>query len=85
MTVHMTIEIDEADEAQLRAIAKYEHLSPEELVKKALAERLAYDRWFRAAVQEGRASAARGELYDQDEVFAELYAGMDKAAAASSE
>ena len=51
----------------------------------AVAERLAYDRWFRAAVQEGRASAARGELYDQDEVFAELYAGMDKAAAASSE
>lgn len=81
MGMHVTIELDEADEAQLRAIAEHEQLSPEEVLKSALAERLAYDRWFRAAVQEGRASAERGELYDQEEVFAELYASLDRASA----
>ena len=85
MGMHMIIELDEADEAQLRALAEHENLSPEDVVKKALAERLAYDRWFRAAVREGRASAARGELYDHEEVFADIYARMNNASAAASE
>lgn len=85
MTVHMMIELNEADEAQLRAIADYEQVSPEQVVKKVLSERLEYDRWFRAAVAEGRASATRGEVYDHDDVFTELYARIERETASSAE
>lgn len=85
MTVHVTIELDEAVNDRLRTLADRKKVSPEELVRDVLAEHLDYDRWFRAAVEEGRASAARGELHDQEEVFAELYARMEKAPTASAE
>jgi len=70
MTVHMTIELNEADDAQLRAIAEHEELSPEDLVKKLLAERLEYDRSYRDAVQRGMDDFAAGRFFTHEEVVA---------------
>lgn len=68
--MHMTIELEEAEEAQLRAIADHEKLSPEELVRKVLAERLEYDRGFREAVQKGMDDISAGRFFTHDEVLA---------------
>lgn len=81
MTVNVTIELDEAEEAQLQALADAGSTSREEIAKRLLAERLDYDRWFRAQVQEGIEAADRGELMDHDEVFAQLYERMAQDAA----
>lgn len=72
MTVHRTIQLEDAVDAQLRALADAKNVAPEQVAQDLLANQLDYDRWFRAAVQEGIASADRGELIDHDEVFDDL-------------
>ena len=71
MTKHIRIEITEAQESQLAAMAEHEAKSVDRLVADLLQRSLAYDAWFRAQVQEGIDSADRGELTSHEVVVAE--------------
>jgi predicted transcriptional regulator len=70
MTVHMTIELSEADEAQLKALAEFESVSAEEALSKIVSERLNYDAWFRAEVQKGLDAFKAGDVLTHEEVMA---------------
>ncbi len=83
MTVHVTIELDDEEGAQLQALAELGAMSREDVAKQLLAERLDYDRWFRARVREGIEAADRGELIDHEEVLARSAARREKLLAQS--
>ncbi len=70
MTVHMTIELDDAVNERLQAVAEASAKSPEEVLKGIVAEGVDYKAWFIASVKEGFAAADRGELIDHEEVVA---------------
>jgi predicted transcriptional regulator len=69
MTIHIALELDEAQKAELERIARHEDITFDALMTRLAKERLEYDAWFRAEVEKGIDSAARGELLDHDEVF----------------
>jgi predicted transcriptional regulator len=55
-------------EARLRQVATRTGKEPAQLVEEAVDRMLEYDTRFNEAVEEGRASARRGDLLEQDEV-----------------
>jgi predicted transcriptional regulator len=64
MEVHLPAE----EEARLRQVAIRTGKDAAQLVEEAVDRMLEYDTRFIEAVEEGRASARRGELLDHDEV-----------------
>jgi predicted transcriptional regulator len=55
-------------EARLNEVAVRTGKNPEQIVEEAVDRMLEYDERFVAAVEEGRASARRGDLQEHDEV-----------------
>jgi len=74
MTVHLSIELDEAEKSEMDRIARHENISPEALVKSLTTQRLEYDRWIRAQVQRGIDSIDRGAGLPHAEVVAQMRA-----------
>jgi predicted transcriptional regulator len=64
----MEVHLAENQEAQLNELAAKTGRGTEELVQKAVARMLEYDTRFIEAVDEGRASARRGDLFEHDDV-----------------
>ncbi len=64
MEVHLSAE----KEARLREVATRTGKDAGQLVEEAVDRMLEYDVRFSAAVEEGRASARRGELLEHDDV-----------------
>jgi predicted transcriptional regulator len=64
MTVHISVPLDEAQKAQLEAIAEASQESVGDLAARAVAEFLEEDAAFRAAVEVGVAAARAGEVDD---------------------
>jgi predicted transcriptional regulator len=69
MTIHVSLELDEAQRAELERIARHEDITFDALMTRLAKQRLEYDAWFRAEVQKGIDSVARGEVLDHEEVF----------------
>lgn len=55
-------------EARLQQVATRTGKDPAQLIEEAVDRMLEYDARFNEAVEEGRASARRGDLLEQDEV-----------------
>ena len=70
MSVHMTIELEETEEARLRALADHQNVSLEDFVKQVVSERLNDDRSFHEAVQRGMEDVAAGRVFTHEEVMA---------------
>ena len=68
MEVHLSTE----KQARLQEIATRAGKSTEQLVEEAVDRMLEYDERFVAAVEAGRESARRGELFDHDDVVARI-------------
>jgi predicted transcriptional regulator len=64
----MEVHLAQNQEAQLNELAARTGRGTEELVQKAVARMLEYDTRFIEAVDEGRASARRGDLLEHDDV-----------------
>jgi predicted transcriptional regulator len=64
----MEVHLAQNQEAQLNELAIKTGRGTEELVQRAVARMLEYDTRFIEAVEEGRASARRGDLLEHDEV-----------------
>ena len=71
MTVHVTIEMDEAVKAKLDALADSRRLRVDEIIAYAVTEMAADNDAFLAAVDEGLASLDRGEGIPHEEVVAD--------------
>lgn len=71
MTVHVTIEMDEAVKAKLDALAGSRQAPIDEIVAQAVSEMAAEDAAFLAAVDAGLASLDAGEGIPHEEVVAE--------------
>ncbi len=70
MTVHFTPTPDQ--EAKLKRAAARTGRNTAELVAEAVARYLDHEEWFSQAVEQGRASARRGELLEHDDVVARI-------------
>ena len=70
MTVHMTIELDEAEHARLEELAAYHRVSVTRLMKESAERILAEDRAFLAAIQKGRDDVKAGRVFTHEEVEA---------------
>ena len=70
MTVHVDVELTEAQKQQLEAIARREDVPLGELIAKLVQSRLDYDAWLRRKVQDGVDAIARGEFLAHEEVVA---------------
>jgi predicted transcriptional regulator len=70
MTKHITVELSDAQKAQLDEIARHEDMPPEALIVDLVKARLDYEERFRAAVEEGLAQVERGETLSHEEVVA---------------
>ena len=68
----MEVHLPQAQEAQLNELAQKTGRGTEELVQQAVARMLEYDTRFIEAVEEGRASARRGDLLEHDEVVGRI-------------
>jgi predicted transcriptional regulator len=64
----MEVHLAEDQKAQLSELAVKTGRGADELVQEAIGRMLEYDSRFLDAVEEGRASARRGELLEHDEV-----------------
>jgi predicted transcriptional regulator len=64
----MEVHLAENQEAQLNELAVRTGRGTDELLQRAVARMLEYDTRFIEAVEEGRASARRGDLLEHDEV-----------------
>ena len=64
MEVHFTSE----QQARLHQVATRTGKNPEQLVREGLDRMLDYDENFRAAIEEGRTAARRGDLVDHEQV-----------------
>ena len=69
MTVHRTIQLDEALDARLQSLADAANVSAEDMALRVLTERLDYDRWFIAEVQKGIDEVKAGRFYTHEEVM----------------
>jgi predicted transcriptional regulator len=65
-----TIELPDELRAQAEALAATTGRSLAEVLTEAVAQGLAYDRWFRAEVEEGLRSTAEGRFASPEEVEA---------------
>lgn len=65
-TVHITKTLAK----RLEKVAAQSRRKPEAIIKVALENQLEYEEWFLKAVDEGIASADRGEFCTTEEVFA---------------
>ena len=72
MTVHLSVPLDEEQKARLDAIAEARHETTAELATRALTEYLEFEAAFVAAVEEGRADARAGYVYDFADVASDL-------------
>jgi predicted transcriptional regulator len=63
-----TIELPDELRAQAEALAATTGRSLAEVLTEAVAQGLAYDRWFRAEVEEGLRSTAEGRFASPEEV-----------------
>lgn len=70
MTVHVDVELTEAQKQQLEAIARHEDVALGELIAKLVQSRLDYDAWVRRKVQDGIDAIERGEFLTQEDVEA---------------
>lgn len=70
MTVHMSIELDDAEHARLEELAAYHGVSVKKLVKESAERLLAEDRAFLAAIQKGRDDVKAGRVFTHEEVVA---------------
>jgi len=68
----MTIQLSETQERKLAEISAANGVAVDELAGQAIDHFLAYRTDFEAAVREGRAAAARGELFEHEEVVARI-------------
>ena len=68
MTRHVTVELTEAQAAVLDFEAAREAKPVEAIVVELIQNRVDYDTWFRAAVQNGIDAADRRELVPHEEV-----------------
>jgi predicted transcriptional regulator len=64
----MEVNLSPDKEARLRQLAKRTGKDAAQVVEEAVDRMLEYDEHFLAAVEEGRASARRGDLLEHDEV-----------------
>jgi len=64
----MEVNLSPDKEARLRQLANRTGKDAEQVVEEAVDRMLEYDEHFLAAVEEGRASARRGDLLEHDEV-----------------
>ena len=69
MTVHMTIELDDSEEARVRALAEARAVSPEDVLRRMISERLSYEEWFGAEVQKGLDELDSGRVVSDEEVW----------------
>ena len=74
MTVHVTIELDEALKAKLDAVAEARRRTSSDIVAEAVRELVDEDDAFRAAVEQGLASARAGRLIPHEDVVAHVRA-----------
>lgn len=74
MTVHVDIELTDAQQQQLEAIARHEDVGLGELIAQLVQSRLDYDAHLRRKVQEGRDAIARGETFTHEQVEARAVA-----------
>jgi predicted transcriptional regulator len=74
MTVHVDIELTEAQQQQLEEIARHEDVGLAELIAQLVQSRLEYDARLRRKVQDGRDAIARGEAFSHEEVEARAVA-----------
>jgi predicted transcriptional regulator len=65
----MTLQLTAALEQRLAHLAAEVHRSPDELAQEAVDRFLTYNEELSAAVEIGRAAAARGEMVDHEEVM----------------
>ena len=68
MTIQLAITLDAEQKTRLDAIAEARDETAADVVNEAVTRYLDYDAWFRARVQEGLDSLARGEGHDLEEV-----------------
>lgn len=64
----MEVNLSPEKEARLRQLATRAGKDAEQVVEEAVDRMLEYDERFLAAVEEGRASARKGDLLEHDEV-----------------
>ena len=64
----MEVNLSPDKEARLRQLATRTGKDAEQVVEEAVDRMLEYDERFLAAVEEGRASARKGDLLEHDEV-----------------
>lgn len=64
----MEVNLSPDKEARLRQLANRTGKDAEQVVEEAVDRMLEYDERFLAAVEEGRASARKGDLLEHDEV-----------------
>jgi len=74
MTNRLAIELTDEQKARLEQIAEHREETLVATVQEAVAAFLHKDAEYRAYVQEGIDAAARGEVYDWEDVKAELRA-----------
>lgn len=68
----MEVHFSAAKEARLQQVAARIGKAPSQVIEEAVDRMLEYDERFNAAIEEGRASARRGELLEHDEVVARI-------------
>lgn len=72
MTVHVTIEMDEAVKAKLDALAAYRGVSLDDLISQEISAMAAENDAFLAAVDKGLASLDAGDSVSHEEVVADV-------------
>ncbi|MCC7267132.1 MAG: hypothetical protein IT546_07295 [Caulobacteraceae bacterium] len=70
MTAHFSVALEDAQQAVLEDLARQDEVSPGVMLEKLVRDRLDYEAWYRAKVQEGIDAANRGELIPHEEVVA---------------
>lgn len=72
------ITLDSECAAKLDAAAAASSLSREEALKEAIEQYIAYDRWFRAKVEEGERAWREGRYHSHEEVKERSRARLEK-------
>jgi len=78
MTVHISIALDEEQNALLEALAQHQSRTPADLVASVIRDLLAKDAAWMAAVEVGLEDVRAGRVYDYDEVKSDLRAYVDQ-------
>jgi predicted transcriptional regulator len=81
MTVHVSLDLDEAQKAELDRIARHENITFDALMTRLVEQRLEHERWFAAEVQKGIDDARAGRLIDHDKAVADIEAHMARSEA----